>query len=391
MSFIGFAFRAIHCIGFQIFVQNFSESFLKLSLNEDPKDSSLKSHGPLVREILRAFNEAAVDKYRKCLYKFARTGYRFLMKSQNMASVSRAEVLPTSDQANRGAFFVFVYVILTALHGVFVSSRVRAGWDTFALLFFSFLIAAGFFGAFALKNPRRFSSRLLANRREVVLINSASVVMWVCYYFGLKMMSPAMFAGIALGGGPVYLLIWRFIDEKIRPNPAQLWKASLFTTGAIALFASDVLNNPIDQLVLAIALSVACGFGVIWYTKLSRSLTDMGWPAAEAAAVRFWFLVIVAGSVWLATGNVASTKPPYRMIQDLAVTSILGQVVPLYALQKGIQLCPDRYKIALMMALTPLVTFALQFAFHITFSASSIVGLILVALSQISLPSRVQK
>jgi drug/metabolite transporter (DMT)-like permease len=318
------------------------------------------------------------------------------MKIQKSARIDSAVARPPSAQnlppgpeglcgsGNVGAGLVFAYVILSALHGVFVSSRVRAGWDTFALLFFSFAIVVVFFGVAALRNHQSFKKRLVADRKLVVWINLASVVMWVSYYLGLKQaVSPAMFAAIALGGGPVYLLIWQFLEERVRPSPRQWARAMLFALGGIALFASDVFKVPSSYLALSGVLAVVCGFGVIWYTKVSRSLAARGWAATEAASVRFWLLVLFAGFAWLSSGNPASSKPLPQMLQDLGVSSVLGQIVPLYGLQKGIQLCQDRYRIALMMALTPLVMFALQFMFNISFSVWSVVGIALIVISQI--------
>ena len=124
-------------------------------------------------------------------------------------------------------------------------------------------------------------------------------------------------------------------------------------------------------------------------TKIARGLTGLGWNAEQVAASRFWLLIAIAGAVWLYSGHAAlvsehsaSSRRYLDILSDLAVTSILGSIIPLYALQKGIEFCKDRTKLALTMALTPLAMFVLQPFLGIQFQWLSIIGLALILLSQ---------
>jgi drug/metabolite transporter (DMT)-like permease len=225
---------------------------------------------------------------------------------------------------------VLSYVFLTATQGVALGSLVQQSvWHPITLMVTTFGVVAAFFNLAQICRGTGYLRLMRTSAKEVLWLNVLSAVNFLSYFWAIRSVPVSSHAAIALGVGPlVVLLVGRGTDSG-RPD----WGEVVSTVGlalSLLLIAGALVGHaaPFD-----LVMSFVCGVSLVLTLFSQRRLKTLDWSPGQMMASRF-FLLITVGIV-LAPGLPAPALTPQTALMHVALFAGLGTVIPLYLLTWG--------------------------------------------------------
>ncbi|MFC0268107.1 EamA family transporter [Kushneria aurantia] len=266
-----------------------------------------------------------------------------------------------------GSAAVFVFIFLSALKAVYVSSYVQS-IDPIYLVCLTFIISAIYFQVHCLvtKNYKRIGSyHILVN---ILALNFTTMLSWLFFYQALKYIEPSIVACLVTSIGPLSTII---IDKILRSNsnynPGSLaigvaiGAAQFFMIAGVVVGSTgeNIANVSNVTLAGAITGAVISGVGIATNTVYTKRLYDEGWTPSQVMSHRFYLLILVSGIYSISNSSIelnslASSFGPVLFI-SLALVCF-----PLFILQYGIKLISP-LSVAVIVSTGPALTYCLQF------------------------------
>lgn len=219
------------------------------------------------------------------------------------------------------------YVLLTAIQGVALGSLVqRSVWNPVTLMVATFAVVAAVFNLAQVGRARAYLELVRASAKEVIWLNLLSAVNFLSYYWAIRSVPVSSHAAIALGVGPLGVLL-------LGRAGGSRWGERIAAVGlalSLAIMAASLLGRvaPFD-----LAMSFVCGVSLVLTLFSQRRLKDASWTPGQIMAARFFALVAVG--VALNPALPAPTISPEAAVLHVALLAVLGTIVPLYLLTWG--------------------------------------------------------
>ncbi|WP_428241752.1 EamA family transporter [Gynuella sp.] len=263
-----------------------------------------------------------------------------------------------SENRMQGSGYILAYAFIGAIIDV-VLSHLLQNLPVFVLLFWTFLGTwSGFVLITLLFRPVRWS-HTQPHLPLIFLINIVTAGAWAGLFIGLKWIEPSLMVAIIFGLSPVMGAAYEYYQGRpISGHYRTVIVGLTLTAGLLLYLAVDHKRyNPFSSVWLfSFCLLLLCGLTAMSlsaYTYLSRHLHQQDFSAVQVQALRFPLLLIC----------VALALPQDHrqyLFSDhfwsyLAVIVLLGNILPLWLLQKGIQRAPALY-VTIIINVSPLLT-----------------------------------
>jgi drug/metabolite transporter (DMT)-like permease len=237
-----------------------------------------------------------------------------------------------------------------------------------------FLVATLAFGAStlvfvaiaAIRRPGDFKT-LGARPLAFLALNITTAIAWLCFFFGLKHLEPAVVATLYNGIGPIAVLVMEargWTANRVRPHPVE-W---LFYLGIAAALASLVYVAVSDRsglaasdlFVQAMALVAVLTGGVMITLghMIARWFNDQGAGSDAVLGTRFLLTLVAAIGFEMAVGPKISSGGSMSL-PVLTLTAFALIIVPAYVIQLGIART-SALAVNVIRALGPVSVFAFQ-------------------------------
>lgn len=242
-------------------------------------------------------------------------------------------------------------------------------------VFVSFTLTAVFFLCLSRRGVGEFAWGPL------ILLNVATAVTFLCFFYALKLIEPAIVGAVEIGIGPVLAVLLTLLLTGEQPSFARvivcigiLWGCGILAAAALqgSGFASFGLSAW-----LGLAASAVAGLGAVLITMASKALLGRGWQFGAVLAHRFYLILPISLFLSFVSGT-GGVEWSGGLAVTLMVVSIIGVLAPLYLLQVGIGKC-DPYTVMVTMSALPILTFAIEgFSPLYTWSWLTAIGLAIV-------------
>ncbi len=274
-----------------------------------------------------------------------------------------------------GRLAVFSAVFLQAIGKVAFGTWL-ADFPSALFVLISFTLTAAFF----LSLSRKGAGELAWG--PIALLNISTALTFLCFFYALKLIEPAIVGAVEIGIGPVLAVVITLLLSGIRPTKLRTLVCAgiLAGCGVLAVAAQKGTGLAVEggNAWYGLGASAAAGLGAVLITMASKALIGRGWKFGAVLAHRFYLILPL--SLILAFGSDLSTiEWSGALVVSLVFVSLVGVLVPLYLLQVGIGRC-DPYTVMVTMAALPVITFILE-GFSPVYSWSWMTGLGLLIVS----------
>lgn len=273
-----------------------------------------------------------------------------------------------------GVGFVLAFNILQAVSAVFLASFLHRA-DTLVVLFCVFIVIAATFisvGAIRGRTIRVPQSAWPA----LALLNITTAASWSSFFLAVKYIEPAISSAFINAMLPLATLG----TEHLITGQRTAKKSDLFTSYALcvamfltatALFGGQS-GRPASETgsyLIGLVMSAICAIAMSVTNVASKKLNNEGVRPDQIMAHRFTLLILIA-FVFMDKG---------RFVEQVATqwgallfVAIIGNLVPIYCLQLGIQKLKP-ITVAFLIGLAPMIFFAVQgFSSVVSFSYVSL-------------------
>lgn len=198
--------------------------------------------------------------------------------------------------------------------------------------------------------------------RRILLLNGATALCFLFFFYGLKLVEPAVAGAVQFGTGPLIAMLIALVVSGAKPTRAR----ALVSTGLLAAcvvlaisavtgagFASDAAQGWIG---LAAILMSAVGSVLI--TVVSKDLSLRGWSKGAILAHRC-YLILPMALVLVFLEGISGVPWSLRLALTLLGVGTFGTIIPLVLLQNGIEKS-DPHTVLVMLAAMPIVTFVIE-------------------------------
>ncbi|WP_078554377.1 DMT family transporter [Bacillus alkalicellulosilyticus] len=279
-----------------------------------------------------------------------------------------------------GTIFLLGSAVLTSITQVLNANKVQA-FSPFAFTFISFLFTALFFIIVSIKkkgNTRKLDS---ASKKDYLYLNLYTALAFMCFFYALKYVEPAIVSAIEIGIGPVFALL---LAKAAAPGMKTLKSDSTVAWGTLAsslllvwatLTGRSGLHFVLSgEFILGLSASLLCGVGAVLAAQYSKKLSMKGWESSHILAHRFYFIIIASLCLAILEGHLISQLSTHFLW--IVLLSFLGVLLPLYMLQVGIKYC-DTFFVMVTIAFVPIFTFIFQLLDpRIGWSTTTLIGIL---------------
>ena len=208
---------------------------------------------------------------------------------------------------------------------------------------------------------------LAAHPLAFLALNVTTAIAWLCFFYGLKHLEPAVVATLYNGIGPIAVLIIQargLAASRVRPHAAE-WLCYLGIAGALASLAFVVVSHrsgltATDLFAQAMALvAVVTGGTMITISHMiARWFNDQGAGSDAVTGTRFLLTLAAAIGFEIAIGPDLPSGGAMSL-PLLTVTAFALIIVPAYVIQLGIARTSP-LAVNVIRALGPVSVFAFQ-------------------------------
>lgn len=280
-----------------------------------------------------------------------------------------------------GQNYILGYCILGAAIDVLLSGLLQS-INLFVLLFWTFTFTwLGFLLVTLVFIPVKLNV-LFKNYKLIALLNISTLGSWVGLFIGLKWTEPSLMVAIIFGLSPIISILIEIYNKNVIDIKNILITVLLaFIVAVLMMLAVEGQRfNPFDSdLIFLLALSLVClvtSACLVMGTYISKQLSKREFNAANVQSFRFPLLIYVCYFLLPSEGALASVQSSFWGYLPIIV--ILGNMLPLWMLQKGIELT-SALTTTIMINITPCITLLLEF-FDPSIAYSNMKLLVLVML-----------
>lgn len=275
-----------------------------------------------------------------------------------------------------GILALLTSAILTAISQVFYANRVQV-IHPFLFTGISFFITSVYFQCFAFQH--KATSHWRDAWKPLLKLNIASVITFMGLYFALKYIEPAIVSSLEMAIGPLFILLLTFFQRKaVQKSHWAIAVATFMACGilitAVLLGQSGIAMQLSMEVILGILASMICGIGAVFCSVYSKQLNELGWTSSMILAKRYIGIILIS---FLLTYDIIIPYFKDNIIWILAIT-IVGVMLPMYLLQKGIQYT-NTFLVMMSLCFIPVFTFIFQlFDARIEISLITLSGVLLL-------------
>jgi drug/metabolite transporter (DMT)-like permease len=237
-----------------------------------------------------------------------------------------------------------------------------------------FLVAALAFGASALffiavtlSRRSRDLKTLMAFPVSFLALNVTTAVAWLCFFYGLKHLEPAVVATLYNGIGPIAVLVIEacgWVATRARPHLAE-WFCYLGIAGALTALAFVVMSDrsglattDLSEQGMALFAVVSGGLMITISHVIARWFNDQGASSGAVTGTRFLVTLVAAIGFEMAIGPPLPQGGPMALA-TLTLTAFALIIIPAYVIQLGIARTSP-LAVNVVRALGPVSVFAFQ-------------------------------
>jgi drug/metabolite transporter (DMT)-like permease len=261
-----------------------------------------------------------------------------------------------------GVGMVMTYNLLSATKEVISGSLVQTV-DPIALTALVFTIVLVVFQCLAIARGNAVYTRPFSHAGMLLLLNLFTCGAWIGFFYSVAFLEPAVVSALMVGLGPALatMLVPAWYGGSAR-KPEILGAAGILISTSYIAYVAATGNSSMGSLsahdLLHGGLSALLGsVAMVGASIYSKRLSNAGARPVAIMAHRFYLLVAVAFGIALLTQTELATLAPYgAMILSL---SVLGVVVPLWALQVGIKYLQPVY-VTILISTAPTFTYTIQ-------------------------------
>lgn len=241
------------------------------------------------------------------------------------------------------------------------------------------------FGLLALVRRPGDLALLLGRPRDLLMLNLTTAAAWLCFFYGLQHLEPAVVATLYNGVGPLVIVALGSAGLAVGQAPAgrMEWGCygaiALALTGLVAVVLADRSGLPGDQgsgQMLALAAVVLGGAMITISYLFARRLTDGGLGSDSVMAARF-LLTLALALLLEGVLDPISTRPPAEALALLGLAAFALIVVPSFLVQLGVSRSSP-LAANVFRALGPVCVFAVQqLDGRLRFSGATLVCIVL--------------
>lgn len=281
---------------------------------------------------------------------------------------------------SNGLLLVMVFDVLSAAQSVWLG-RLLQGVTVEHSLLAIFSTVAGFFLLVTLYRRDPWPALTVRNALLFAGLNVGTLATWLFLYQSLRFIEPAMTAAVLYGVNPIAtLLLGLLLAGSLQGLSKGRVLVGLATVASMWLVAHTVLqgNSSLgtqqgDSGPYGLAMAVMTGCAMASVNLISKRIYEQGYQLHQLMSMRFFLLILVCA--FHASGFEQSVRDNAGAFLMIAV---LGNIVPLYFLQKGISRS-EPSQVAYVLLLTPILVFAFQlFDNRLHLSLYSILAIIVV-------------
>lgn len=212
-------------------------------------------------------------------------------------------------------------------------------------------------------------------------LNVGTLATWLFLYQSLRFVEPAMTAAVLYGVNPLATLVLTLIlAGSLRGLTVGRVLVGVATIASMWLVAHTVLqgNSGMGQQdskasLYGLLFAVLTGCAMASVNVISKRIYDQGYQLHQLMSMRFFLLIIVFAFYGQGLGESLGQNG-----WAFLAIALLGNVIPLYCLQKGISLA-DPAEVLYVLLLTPILVFVFQlFDNRLSLSGYSIIAILVV-------------
>lgn len=260
---------------------------------------------------------------------------------------------------SKGVFFIFFYVIASAISNVFVNHTTRSIEPILTLFYTSFFTIV-FFSILNFGELTKNVILIKENRNSILWLNLLNAIIWFVIFFSLKVLSPSVFSCLFLGAIPINLFILELRKSKAS-NKSNFITAILLLTMFVlmlSLVSHDMNeNNSFQILTYGVIVTIIGGIVAAFIMKISKKLANKNLSASLVVSLRFYGLLLISLILIIYRSTDLLIKP--FVVAELLALAIISMALPLFLLQKSLKTLSPLYA-SIIITVIPILTYFLQ-------------------------------
>ncbi len=198
-----------------------------------------------------------------------------------------------------------------------------------------------------------------AGRQHLLAVNLSTAVSFVCFFFALKHLNPAVVASLELGAALAAAIMLARISDGLGLRKGRAIACSGIIAGCLLLCMAEMqMLSPEDNAVstmLAIAAASLSGVASTLSARHAKTLATAGWTAAEVLAHRF-YLTLAFAVAWLLLDRSLLELPAPSAVPSIILVAAVGVLIPLLLIQIALRRT-DTLTVMICFAAQPLLSF----------------------------------
>jgi len=259
----------------------------------------------------------------------------------------------------KGSFFIFSYVIVSAISNVFINHTTRS-IDPIVTLFYSSIFTIIFFSILNFRELNKNISLIKENKKSIIWLNILNAIIWFVIFYSLKVLSPSVFSCLFLGAIPINLFIIELRNSKTgKKNNFTIATLllSIFLLMLLLVYQDISRTNMVQILRYGTLVTVVGGIVAAFIMKISKKLADKNLPASLVVSLRFYGLLIISILIIISNQSQLLIKP--IALLELLALALTSMAFPLFLLQKALKTLNPLYT-SIIITVIPILTYLLQ-------------------------------
>ena len=209
--------------------------------------------------------------------------------------------------------------------------------------------------------------RAFTRPRRLIALNLTTAAAWLCFFFGLRNLEPAVVATLFNGVGPIVVLVggwmgWYSAVTHLRSIERLLYLGLAITLislcGVVLANESGLKSSYLGIQALALISVIFGGVMITISYAFTKSMTDEGIGSDAVMAARFVVLLTIALVLEIGFGD-PDYVPSFNQVPLLTVSAFALIVIPSFLVQSGVSRTSPLLA-NVFRALGPVFVFAIQ-------------------------------
>jgi drug/metabolite transporter (DMT)-like permease len=264
----------------------------------------------------------------------------------------------------KGTLYFFLFILLVSLSGVYQAHLSQHISPLVFIFFYSTCTFLFFFPICLFQGGIPFLSKLLPQKKNILFLNIANIMVWGCYTYSLKYLEPAIAVIIGNASGPILVI---FVSKWLRPH-VPIYRPELISAIGISfalifivytnlLGESALINSQPKEILIGLSLCFITGLGQVLTSIYAKKLNEVNFTPNEVLSIRFPLLFLL--SILFINKNILAPVFSFSVFFTIIGITFLGIIIPLYFYQKSVKLIEPIY-ISILYIIEPVLMFIAQ-------------------------------